>query len=121
MNKQKLMIAIVLVLSFIITKVMSQTVFIADTPQLNKNLPSMLASLFQKTPQLTPQQNVIVNRMKSLPVAALQPVAQGIYAKEDSQSNIIYVRITQNTNLQGEQTITVNGKTIKIYVPSSTP
>ncbi|MDO8640384.1 MAG: hypothetical protein Q7R33_02475, partial [Nitrosarchaeum sp.] len=62
------------------------------------------------------QQNTVVAQMKNLPVTVFQQVAQGVYSRENTQNNIIFVRITKDTNLQGLQTINVNGRLIKIYI-----
>lgn len=121
----------VLIFAFVIANMMSTTVFMAKTPRINKfflaglaNLPNKLianlASVNNGSKKIDRvQQNQAVDQMKQLPASALNSVAPGVYAKDDENNNIIYIRITKDAQWE-ERTVNVDGREMKLRFPKGT-
>lgn len=123
----------ILAVAFILASALSQTVFLANTPRINRpffaglvNLPgtikdngtNFIASLF--TNQLSPsEQQKIINTFNSLPATTSKQLAPGVYAKTDSKDNVVYIKVSPGTQYD-EKTINYNGQQIQVRFPKGT-
>lgn len=124
MNKHKntsTKIILALIVSFILTKLAVANIFLANTPVINKasiadkvnSTKYFFASLFTKS------SNQDFASIEKLPTSALKSLATGVYAKEDAQGDVVYIRVTKDMQWE-EKVITYNGKQITIRVPKGT-
>lgn len=128
MNKHKgfaIKIIGTLVVAFVFSRALSNSVFYASTPRINQeaivrsfNSSKMfIASIFNR--QNSAQVNIAA--LQKLPDNALKSIAIGVYAKENDQGNPIYIRVTKDVQWQ-DQTITYNGQPVTVSFPKdSTP
>lgn len=117
--------------AFILSSIVSKTVFLAGTPRIN----TLFFAQLRDTPRqvVVNTQNFIaalqgnpansetrtLQQFMQLPSTALNQIGTGVYAKEDNINNIIYIRVSPDAQFK-EQTITMNGKTVTIRVPKGT-
>ncbi len=128
--KFKIKIISALVFSLVISSVLTQTIFFANTPMINKsflakiiNFPStvlessrnFIASLINRS-NISQNQATAIQQFKQLPVTALKSVTKGIYAQEDKANNIIYVRVTKDVEYES-RVFNVNGKQVTVHFP----
>jgi hypothetical protein len=108
---QKLKIIIIMLFALVIVKTSSGTIFIANSPRINK---AFIASL------ITPQKETItVKEYRQLPDSALNRITAGVYAKEDKANNVIYIRVTDDVEYD-ERIIEVNGQQTRVRFPKGT-
>lgn len=130
--KNHLKLLLIMLGAFVFSSVLSKTIFLASTPRINKvfiakviNLPGTLmkntntfiANLGK--PSLTVTQKSKLQEFERLPLTALKPVASGVYAKDDLQNNIVYIKMTSDMQFD-EQVMTINGKQVKVRFPKGT-
>lgn len=96
----------VMLVAIMFTQFVSKIFFIGGTPRINFQF---LAKLFPKKIENQKKMEEYTN----LPVIALSNLSKGIYAKEDKQNNIMYIRVTKDAPWQ-EKIINANGKKILI-------
>lgn len=143
MIRPKLKILMIIVVALTISSISTKTIFLGATPRINKiflartiSFPGIvvnktqnyLASLFVphptpsvSTPEIAftqPQalQKTVLQQFQFLPTNALNKVAQGVYAKEDSETNTVYIRLTKDIQWE-TRTIDWNGKKIQALFP----
>lgn len=122
-------IIVSMILAFVISRLSSQTIFIANTPRINRNFIAKVinfpGNIIQNYLSNQTQKNVsqtassMTNTLERLPVSAMKQISQGTYAYENAQDNVVYIRITDKANYE-ERIITVNGKPIKLRFPKGT-
>lgn len=117
-----------IILAVIVTKLITNNVFIADTPQIKPNLDKVIAINLDSLIN----DNIIARAIKGKPAIAekvekhnqllqqfsnipFQQVSKGVYAKNDDKTVVIEYRFGEADWL--EYTFTINGKEIKIRVP----
>lgn len=130
----KIKVVIILIFSFIVTKAISNNIFLANSPRLNqqfllslKNLPltlvsstrNFIASLNQKQTSITDTQKTTLQRFKQLPTTGLNQLSKGVYAEIDSQEKIVYIRVTGDAEWE-ERIVNYEGKRIKVRFPKGT-
>lgn len=119
----KIKLALILVFAFVSTHIISKTVFLANSPRINKQFLSALinnsrtffANLGKNT-SLSDNQKNALQQIEKLPSTALNQVSSGVYAKEDKKNNVIYIRITKDAEWE-ERIIVMDGKEIKVRFP----
>lgn len=117
---QKLKIIIVLLLALLLTNTLSKTVFLANTPRIDKafftnlkTLPNNFIASLSRKPANT------IKKFESLPITALKPMTEGVYAAEDETGKIVYIRVTKDVEYE-EKIINYEGKKIKVRFPKGT-
>lgn len=132
MNKLKtitrIKIFVGILVSYGLVVFISPQIFLANSPRLQ---PEFIAR-FRATPQAiyalarypfnTQERNNIIesaqvssNEEKSdLP---FQPIAPGVYAAEDAESNEKYIKIEKGTKVEIREVILTDGRKVKVYVP----
>jgi hypothetical protein len=113
-------ILLALVLSFGLVKVVSQQVFIADTPKIQPNLAQNWTSNIKSFAYKKSDNSVAVGQTtkpvnEALATAPTKELIKGVYAREDK--NVKQIIIRDNEIVYTEYTFTINGKEIKIKVP----
>jgi len=116
----------ILALAFFFMRLLSGTVFLSNSPRLNssfflalKNKTfNFLASLSVKS-KVNGTANAALKSLEQLPSSTLRSVGTGVYAKEDTSSDVIYIRIDKNAEWE-EKIISLDGRQIKIRVPKGT-
>jgi len=130
----KIKIILLVLISFILVRVASSTIFIANTPKINtfalarlKNMPilflndtkNLFASIFKKTAETTNSSlKNNLKKMDQLPLNAYKIVTKGVYAKEDKETGIIDLRITKDLEFE-ERKMKINGKEVTIRFPKN--
>jgi hypothetical protein len=139
---------IAIIISFILTTILTKTVFYAGTPRINRvfitsiiNLPlklfqstnNFIASLKtnntanqvnnqplnKNTATNNTNQKSLVQSIELIPLSAMTQVSNGVYAKEDKTNNIYYFKFTKNAEWEEKEYI-VNGKKVIIDFPKGT-
>lgn len=135
------MIIMAMVVAFFLASISSSQIFITGTPRINplfiaklQNLPSAFTekttkfiALLRVTPTpmnvatnnssaISAQDQKMIQNLDKLPVASLNLIATGIYAKEDKNSSTIYVRVTKDAQWE-EKVIEIDGKKITLQFP----
>lgn len=121
-----------IVVALIFTQSLSTSVFIANTPQINTYFLSdtiQLAQNFMKNisnkSQTTAQksdpkkQSESIEKFSNLPSSALNKMAPGVYAKEDIDNDVVYIRVDKDAEWD-EQIVMVDGVEKKIRFPKGT-
>ena len=114
-------------ISFFLVKYFSPQIFIANTPQVNPNFvanilasPSTILAYIRSPFDPETRNNVIetAKMPKANPPPGLQyqPIANGVYAAEDPQTNLRYVKIDKGTKLEIRYITLDDGSTAKVYV-----
>lgn len=112
----KIKILLAVMFSFVVSRFLSNTVFISGSTRVNTaffaQIPSYISSVFR------PAQNVDFARIRSLPNTALKSVGKGVYAKDDETGKFVYIRVTKDAQWE-ERIINYNGKQIKVSFPKN--
>jgi len=111
MLKKYLKIFGVLVFSYFITYFLVKNIFISDTPQVDPNFASRLATnlAFLNLNKKTSEDQTVI----------FQPVGKGVYAGEDSKTKV--VKFVEKEILWQTHTFQVNGREVKIKIPVGQP
>ncbi len=96
-------IVIIISASFILVFLFSKSIFLANTPRIN---PQFVASI----------RNLPVNIASAINQIGFSKISQGVYAKEDKKTNVIYMRVTGDVEFEEKQ-LTVNGQTVILRFP----
>lgn len=124
MKNIHLKIGIALFIGLVLANFLSRSVFVVDSPSINKEF---IASL-QKLPQNLfspstkqqaqpiakkplPSENPTSSSFENLPISALKFLGKGVYAKEENNS-VVYIRVTKDIVTE-ERDVIYNGKVIK--------
>ena len=130
-TKTRIKIVLVVLVTFLVVKGFSSTVFLADTPVISpdfiarlKNTPSELASLpgrllaglnslnlFKKQPT-TPASDMFADVKIVTPPENIvfTPIRKGVYAANDPATGQKYIKIEAGTKYRIVGTVTINGK-----------
>ncbi len=106
----RIKIGIALITSFIVSSIISNELFIAQTPHLRSNLGKYFAG---KIIGFTD------NLISLIPFHSQVRTASGIYTKSDSNQDFTIVR-EKEVEWQ-EYTFVIKGKTVKVKVPKGEP
>lgn len=101
-NKIKLKIFLALFLSFLASNILVKTVFIANSPIIDKDF---VASLFIKR-----SNNNVILLSKELDFI---PLAKGVYAKEDTSTNTVYIHVTKDVEFE-ERNVKIDGEALTV-------
>lgn len=128
MKNIHLKIGLALFIGLVLTNFLSRSVFIANSPAINKAFISGLQMLPQNlfnsstkqqaqpvAKKTVPSETPTSFSFENLPVSALKFLGKGIYAKEKN-NNVVYIRVTKDVEFE-EKDITYNGKVIKVMFP----
>jgi hypothetical protein len=131
-----------IILALIITQVSSRTIFMSNTPRINKsfiakiiqlpgnilnNTKQFIASISFKQPNNI-NSNTSINqsipvvtakKINNLPLTAMQQLSKGVYAYRDTSDNILYIKVTKDMEYE-ERVLNYNGKQIKLRFPKGT-
>lgn len=128
---KRFLIIFTLFFSLIVSGFLSNNVFIAKSPKVNKaffanlrylpldivnNTQQFLASIFNPMDQITKKK---LDEFNKLPVSALNTIGKGVYAKEDRENNIVYIKVTKDAEWE-EKEINFQGKIMKVRFPKGT-
>lgn len=125
---KKFLIIFALFFSLIISGFLTNNVFIANSPTINKsfltNLKYLPSDLFNNTQRflasifnpIDPQTKKKLDEFNKLPVSALNTIGKGVYAKEDRENNIVYIKVTKDAEWE-EKEINFQGKIVKVRFP----
>ncbi len=97
--------------ALVMAKTFSGTIFIANSPRINK---VFIVSLVTRQ-----KETATAKEYQRLPDSALNRITTGVYAKEDKANNAVYIRITDNVEYD-ERIIEVNGQQMKVRFPKGT-
>ena len=133
-NKEIVKIILSMVIALVIAQLSTRTIFMANTPRINKIFIAKLIKLPQSVLKST-QEFIAKNSNKNtvpstaslnnnlpqnnIPVSAMKEVSKGIYAKEDTENNVFYIHITKDMEFE-EKILNYNGKQIKLRFPKGT-
>lgn len=138
-------ITISILIGFILSLFLINTVFIASSPRINKlffgqlkdaslslvyqsqqlftkrflsqPIPTTQPQIVKKDPVHIPQApSVVSEKLQKIPLSSLQPITKGVYATGDKAENIVYIRITEDVEFE-EHVVNVDGKQVKIRFP----
>ncbi len=131
MNKNKTKIQIrtllALVAAFVIASSLSRTVFVANTPRINKAFIAKLKDFPQQAfrqlkryyasnqAPAAPTKKTDFAAIEKLPDTALKSVAKGVYAHEEN-GDVVYIRVTKDAEFE-EREINYEGRKIKVRFP----
>ncbi len=128
---QKVKIVLTIAMALILSSGLSNTIFLASTPRINKpslaklkNLPgtlvnnsaNFLASLFNPRDKIIKEK---IGQFSTLPVSSMQRIGTGVYAQEDKKDNVVYIRVTKDAQWD-ERQINFQGKIITVRFPKGT-
>ncbi|MCX7956158.1 MAG: hypothetical protein N2593_03610 [Patescibacteria group bacterium] len=138
--KDKLKIILILSITLIISQIVGNTIFLAGTPLIRKNLNIYIVkhinsifskintnffsfNLFNKTNknQLSNQQSVTKNIIIQEQNIPFKELSKGIYAVEDKKSNIKKIEYRLDEIDWVEYTFNINGKEVKLKIPKNQP
>jgi len=127
-TKQRILIAVSIIFSFSIMRLMTPRIFVANTPTLN---PEFIATL-QKSPvavfaylgnikeDATLKDHIETAKIpRAIPPVGIKyiPIAPGVYASETTENSKKFIKIEKGTKLEVHTVTLSNGKTVKVYVP----
>lgn len=138
MRRQNLIILASLVIAFIAAGLLSNSVFLANTPRLNplflvkiKDItnPNTLLSLLLNKNQYQPDTMQIAGlnlpQVKNVPNVVFKPISRNVYAGFDSKSNTQYITIKKGAKMEirAYKIRMSDGteKEIKLLVPLNAP
>jgi hypothetical protein len=111
------LVLILFIVGFVV-KTQSNKIFFANTPRINpsfiafvKNLPNSLRSVPQIANKKEPNLNTF-----NLPLSEFNKIAQGVYAKEDKENNIVYIRVEKDVVYE-ERIVNYQGHQITVRFP----
>lgn len=119
-NKKILYIKIILTLFVVglLIKTQSNKIFFANTPRIHPSFIAFVRNLpksFRTTPQIANKKNPDLNTFK-LPLSEFNKIAQGVYAKEDKENNIVYIRVEKDVVYE-EKILNYQGRQITVKFP----
>lgn len=79
---------------------------------------NFVASLMGKA-ILTVKQQEVLKELEKLPAESLNKIGTGVYAKDDIENNLVYIRVTENAEFEEKMSI-LNGKETRIAFPKGT-
>lgn len=119
-QRTKLKIILTLFIAFLLTDILSKNIFLADTPKINKaflaNLKNSPGNFVAFLTNSRTNQNADFKKFENSPISALKPVAKGIYAGENSNGRIVYIRVAKDIEFE-EREINYEGRKIKVRFP----
>lgn len=129
-HNEMLKIICSMVFALVITLISSRSIFMANTPRINKSFIVKVIALpgviIHNTGQFIASINFnkkiptsTVKKLQELPVSAMKKVSRETYAYYDTNNKIIYFRTTDYSNYE-ERTVTVNGEQVRIRFPKGT-
>ena len=139
-TNQKIKIGLAVLLAFLAMKTMSAGgVFLGDTPRIHPffitrliNAPAYLISKLNINTRSGTAQNVQLSNPNEQPAPfaftttspssppdlEYKPIAQGVYAAEDTKTNTVYVNIKKGTIFTVVNKV-INGKTFRLLIPKN--
>lgn len=118
-KKHYIKIFVAILGAFFLAGFLSKEIFMANTPRVNKvNVAKLLSLPGKMLARLTQREttSVDIKKYENIPLSSYNRLAEGVYAYDDKEQNVSYIRTTGDIQWEDRQ-INYQGKTITIKVP----
>ena len=126
--KQRIGLAVGILIAFTLTKSVAPRMFVADSPQINgqfiaelRYIPSdfiaFVKNPFKKEESFDEVMTAQIPRVEHPPGTAYQPIAKGVYASEPDGTGKRFIKIDKGTKLEIRDVTLDDGRTVQVYVP----